>query len=67
MLKNVEGFDIVTDLKINTNQGICLFFMDKEMVEKTKWKKLFGLSVPVMPVEDNIVFKVILQRGEKQS
>jgi hypothetical protein len=63
VLESVEGFDIVADLKIKTNQGICLFFMDKEMVERTKWKKLFGMSVPVIPVEDNIVFKAILQRG----
>ncbi|MCJ7430515.1 nucleotidyltransferase family protein [Candidatus Bathyarchaeota archaeon] len=63
-LKNTEGFDIVADLKIKTNQGTCLFFMDKEMVERAKWKKLFGMSVPVISVEDNIVFKAILQRGE---
>jgi len=63
-LRNVEDFDIVADLKINTNQGICLFFLDKEMVERAKWKKLFGISVPVISVEDNIVFKAILQRGE---
>jgi hypothetical protein len=66
VLKNVEGFDIVADLKINTNQGICFFFLDKEMVERAKWKKLFGISVPVIPIEDNIVFKAILQRGENE-
>jgi len=34
------------------------------MIKRTKWRKLFGISVPVIPVEDNIVFKAILQRGK---
>jgi len=28
-LKNAESLDIVADLKIRTDQGICFFFMDK--------------------------------------
>jgi len=64
---NIEGFDVVADLEIKTNQGSCRFFMDDEMIERTKRKLLFGVTVPVIPVEDNIVFKAILQRGEDQS
>lgn len=66
VLKDVEGFDVVADLKIKTNQGNCLFFMDDEMIERTQRKELFGITVPVIPVEDNIIFKAILQRGEAQ-
>ncbi len=65
-LKSIEGVDVVADLEIRTNQGICHFFMDDEMIERTRWKQLFGIAVPVIPVEDNILFKAILQRGEAQ-
>ena len=65
-LKGIGGFDVVADLEIRTNQGICRFFMDNEMIERTRWMQLFGVMVPVVPVEDNIVFKAILQRGENQ-
>ncbi len=65
-LKSIEGVDVVADLEIRTNQGICHFFMDDEMIERTRWKQLFGITVPVIPVEDNILFKAILQRGEAQ-
>ena len=40
--------------------------MDGEIEEKIRWRRLFGVKVPVVPVEDNIVFKGILQRTEKQ-
>jgi len=65
-LKDIEGFDVVADLEIKTNQGSCRFFMDDEMIERTQWKKLFGVTVPVIPVEDNVIFKAIVQRGEDQ-
>lgn len=55
-LKDIDarGFDVIASPD---------FFLDDEMIERTKWKKLFGVMVPVTPVEDNIVFKAILQRG----
>ncbi len=60
----IEGFDVGCGAEIKTSDGSCLFFLDDEMVEKRKWKRLFDVDVPVMSVEDNIVFKAILQRGE---
>jgi len=42
-LRNVEGFDIVADLKIRTDQGICLFSMDKGMVKRTTFRKLWHI------------------------
>jgi len=63
---DTEGFDIVPDLKIKTNQRSCRFFMDDEMIERIRRKQLLGETVPVIPVEDNIIFKAILQRGKDQ-
>jgi hypothetical protein len=65
-LKNLatEGFDIGCGAEIKTTQGTCLFFLDNKMIERTNWKRLLDVKVPVMSVEDNIVFKAILQRGE---
>jgi hypothetical protein len=65
-LRNVEGVDVVADLKINVNGESCLFFTDGEIEEKIQWRRLLDVEVPVVPVEDNIVFKGILQRTEKQ-
>jgi hypothetical protein len=67
-LKSVDnkGFDIGGGAEIKTDQGTCLFFLDDEMIDRANWKQLFGVKVPVMSVEDNIVLKAILQRGEEQ-
>lgn len=62
VLRDVEGVDVVADLKINVDGETCLFFME----EKTQWRKLFDVEIPVVPVEDNVIFKAILQRTENQ-
>jgi hypothetical protein len=63
---NTEGFDIAPDGEINTSAGVYRFLMDNEMIERTRWMQLLGVKVPVTPVEDNIIFKAILQRGEEE-
>jgi hypothetical protein len=65
-LKDVgtEGFDIGCGADIVTSEGVCSFFLDDEMVARINWKDILGVRVPVMSVEDNIVFKAILQRRE---
>lgn len=63
---DTAGFDVGCGAEISTPQGICLFFLDAEMIERIKWKRLYCISVPVMPVEDNIVLKAILQRGKEE-
>jgi len=63
---DIEDFDVIGDFEIRTDQGVCGFFMDDEMIERIRWMRLFGVLVPVIPLEDNIVFKAILQRGENQ-
>ncbi|HVP15933.1 MAG TPA: nucleotidyltransferase [candidate division Zixibacteria bacterium] len=67
-LKDVDllGFDIGCGAEIRTAQGVCLFFLDDEMVERASWRQLCGVVVPVMSVEDNIILKAILQRGEEE-
>jgi hypothetical protein len=34
VLRDVEGVDVVADLKINVDGEACLFFMDEEMEEE---------------------------------
>lgn len=60
LLKNVgkEYFDVVA--------GSDQIHLDDEMVRRTRHKQLFGVTVPVIPVEDNIILKAVLQRGEDQ-
>jgi predicted nucleotidyltransferase len=59
-----RGFDISCGAEIETPQGKCSFFFDDEMIERIDSKELLGIEVPVLSVEDNIVFKAIHQRGE---
>jgi predicted nucleotidyltransferase len=35
-------------------------------MKRVKRKQFFGVAVPVISVEDNIIFKAILQRGEEE-
>jgi hypothetical protein len=65
-LKNIKGIDITADLKIVKNDKTYLFSMDNEMIERIKYRKLFDIEVPLIPVEDNIILKAILQRSEKE-
>jgi len=66
VLMNAEGVDVVADLKMNVNGETCLFFMDSEMEERVQWKRLLNVEIPVVPVEDKIISKAILQRVQAQ-
>ena len=68
VLKDVdlEGFDVAAGSDIPTPQGVCCFFLDDEAMKRVQRKQLFGVTVPVISVEDNIVFKAILQRGKEE-
>ena len=61
-----QGFDIWDGAEIKIAQSVCPFFLDDQMMNRVEWKRLFGVKVPVISVEDNIVFKAILQRGEAE-
>ena len=60
------GFDFGAGGLIPTPQGLCRFFLDEEAVKRIQCKQLLGMDVPVVSVEDNIIFKAILQRGEAE-
>jgi hypothetical protein len=62
---NLKGFDIVADGEIKTSQGTHPFILDDKMRERLSWKQLLSIDVPVLSIEDNIVFKAILQRGKE--
>jgi hypothetical protein len=64
--KNIKGIDIIADLKIVKNNRTYSFSIDNEMMERIKYRKLFDIEVPLIPVEDNIILKAILQRSEKE-
>jgi predicted nucleotidyltransferase len=66
-LNGVVSLDVAGCLKLNGAGGVYSFFMDEEMVERIKLKPLLSVNVPVVPVEDNILFKAILQRGEAEN
>lgn len=36
------------------------------MAERIRWKQHFGVTVPVIPAENNIIFKAILRRGKEE-
>jgi hypothetical protein len=65
-LRDVDGVDVAGDLRINVDDENCFFFMDSEMEKRIQWRKFLEVDVPIIPVEDNIIFKAILQRGEEQ-
>ncbi|MEM2928064.1 MAG: nucleotidyltransferase [Nitrososphaerota archaeon] len=65
-LKNIKGIDIIADLRIIKSNKTYLFSIDNEMIERIKYRKLFDIEVPLIPVEDNIILKAILQRSEKE-
>jgi hypothetical protein len=52
-----EAFDVV---------AFPDFFLDDEMIKRIKQRKLLGVTVPVIPVEDNIILKAKLHRGKDQ-
>jgi predicted nucleotidyltransferase len=66
-LNGVVGLDVAGCLKLNGAGGVYSFFMNEGMVERIKLKPLLSVNVPVVPVEDNILFKAILQRREAEN
>jgi hypothetical protein len=63
---DLEGFDFGAGGTIPNPQGVCRFFLDEEAIRRIQWKQFLGMDVPVISVEDNILFKAILQRGEEE-
>jgi predicted nucleotidyltransferase len=61
---DTSKIDVVARCKILTSEGTYFFSMDDEMMERVRWRRLFGIFVRMISVEDNIAFKAITQRGE---
>jgi len=66
LLEDIDDLDVLAKLTVPTDQGTCSFHADDEMISRTRLMPLLGLTVPVAPVEDNVLLKAILQRGEDQ-
>lgn len=60
---SIGQIEIVANIKMQINDKVCSFFMDDEMIARIHWREFLGIKVPVISIEDNIVFKAILQRG----
>jgi hypothetical protein len=54
----LPGYDIVA--------GLSLIELDAQMVARMRRHDLAGVSVPVIPPEDNIVLKAVAGRGPEQ-
>jgi len=61
-----DSIDVVFELEIPVEGNVLRFFMDEEMEKRLRSGKLFGLTVPLVPLEDNIILKAILGRGPEQ-
>jgi hypothetical protein len=63
---NLKGFDFGAGGTISTPQSVCRFFLGEEAIRRIQRKQFLGMDVPIISVEDNILFKAILQRGEEE-
>ncbi len=66
MQTKVDSIDLVFEVDIKTKSKIMRFFMDEEMQKRLRYRQLYELEVPVVPLEDNIILKAALGRGSDQ-
>ncbi|HYW00630.1 MAG TPA: nucleotidyltransferase [Candidatus Acidoferrum sp.] len=66
MQTKVDSIDLVFEVGIKTKSKIMRFFMDEEMQKNLRYRRLYELEVPVVPLEDNIILKAALGRGSDQ-
>ena len=66
MQTKVDSIDLVFEVGIKTESKIMRFFMDEEMQKNLRYRRLYELEVPVVPLEDNIILKAALGRGSDQ-
>ncbi len=59
VLRDIEGVDVVADLRMWMVKLACFSWIKQR-------RKLFHVETPVIPIEDNVIFKAILQRTEKE-
>jgi predicted nucleotidyltransferase len=56
----LPGFDMIAGLIEHIH-----FILDAEMAARIRHHKLMGVDLPVLSIEDNIVFKAVLGRGSE--
>lgn len=61
-----DSIDVVFELPIPVRGRLISFLMDNEMEKRLKVGKVLGVTVPLVPIEDNIILKAMLQRGPKE-
>jgi len=66
MQTSVDSIDRVFEVYFKAKNKIMRFFMDEEMQERLRYRRLYELEVPVVPLEDNIILKAALGRGSDQ-
>ncbi|MDW8045637.1 MAG: nucleotidyltransferase family protein, partial [Nitrososphaerota archaeon] len=59
---SMEPIEIVASIKINIDGKIYSFSMDDDMISRINRRAFLNIDVPVLSIEDNIIFKAILQR-----
>lgn len=63
---SMPDFDILAGLSHHTSDLSCVVDLDDEMVARRTRRDISGVTVPVIPPEDNILLKAIWQRGPEQ-
>jgi hypothetical protein len=59
----LPGFDLVAGLAWHQADATYVFDLDDAMAARLQRHEIAGVSVPVIPPEDNILFKAIAGRG----
>jgi hypothetical protein len=59
----LPGFDLVAGLAWHQTDAIYVFDLDDAMAARLQHHEITSITVPVIPPEDNILFKAIAGRG----
>jgi predicted nucleotidyltransferase len=62
---HLDRIELVCHLSVKEDNNLMPFNLDEEMISRIQFKKINDLVVPVLAIEDVIVFKAMLQRGKE--
>jgi hypothetical protein len=62
---HLEGIELVCQLSVKEDNHLMPFNLDEEMISRIQFKKINDHVIPVLAIEDVIVFKAMLQRGKE--
>jgi predicted nucleotidyltransferase len=63
---SIDAIDVIFEIEFKVKEKFMRFFMDEEMQKRLRYRQLYGLEVPIVPLEDNIILKAALARGLDQ-